>query len=239
MKKVLLVVIVLSFAFPVTAQFKSVWDKVPEEVKQKNSFKRYEWFYRPRTDENGNFPKEHINQQMVIEEKKIAEPNMKLSKVSTSDVWTNIGPKAIDMSSSFIPYWGNVSGRVRGLDVHPTDPNIVYIGAAAGGIWKTTDGGTTWTDKSGNFSRLTFGSIAIDPNNTNTIYAGTGESRWGYNNITYEGNGFYKSTNGGDTWTQITNGFGTQTQFSDVEVNPVSGNSNVLLAALASGNSNN
>lgn len=71
MKKVLLIIIILLFVFPVTAQFKSVWDKVPEEVKQKNSFKRYEWFYRPRTDENGNFPKEHINQQMVVEEKRL------------------------------------------------------------------------------------------------------------------------------------------------------------------------
>ncbi len=46
---------------------------------------------------------------------------LRLEKVSgTSDLWTNIGPNAIDMTSSFIPYWGKVSGRVRGLDVHPT-----------------------------------------------------------------------------------------------------------------------
>ena len=68
------------------------------------------------------------------------------------------------------------------------------------------------------------------------IYAGTGETIWFYNTTTYEGNGLYKSTNGGDTWTQITNGFGIQTQFSDIEVNP--GNSNVLLASLGSGNWN-
>ena len=76
-------------------------------------------------------------------------------------------------------------------------PTSVYIGAAAGDIWKTTDGGTTWTDKSGGLSRLTFGAIAIDPNNTNTVYAGTGETIWFSNNITYEGNGLYKTTNGG------------------------------------------
>lgn len=237
MKKLLLIVCSFAFFFPASAQFKSVWDKVPEEVKKKNSFKRYEWFYRTRTDENGIFPKEHVNQQILFEERKIAEQNMTLGKLATSDLWTNIGPKAIDMSSSFIPYWGNVSGRVRGLDVHPTDPNIVYIGAAAGGIWKTTDGGTTWADKSGGLSRLTFGSIAIDPNNTNTVYAGTGETRWLFNNVTYEGNGLYKSTDGGDTWTHITSGFGAETQFSDIEVNP--SDSNILLASLGSGNWNN
>lgn len=233
MKKVLLFASFFALVFPALAQFKSVWDKIPDEVREKNSFKRYEWFYRTRTDENGIFPKEHVNQQIVNEERKIAERNTRLSKATTSDLWTNIGPKAIDMSSSFIPYWGNVSGRVRGLDVHPTDPNTVYIGAAAGGIWKTTDGGTTWTDKSDGLSRLTFGAIAIDPNNTNTIYAGTGETIWFFNNVTYEGNGLYKSTNGGDTWIQITNGFGLQTQFSDIEVNP--SNSNIILASLGSG----
>ncbi len=236
MKKVLLFASFFALVFPALAQFKSVWDKIPDEVREKNSFKRYEWFYRTRTDENGIFPKEHVNQQIVNEERKIAERNTRLGKATTSDLWTNIGPKAIDMSSSFIPYWGNVSGRVRGLDVHPTDPNTVYIGAAAGGIWKTTDGGTTWTDKSDGLSRLTFGAIAIDPNNTNTVYVGTGETIWFSNNTTYEGNGLYKTTNGGDTWAHITNGFGLQTHFSDVEVNP--SNSNILLASLGSGNSN-
>ena len=236
--KIKIALLIFLFIIPTYAQFISVWDQVPEEIREKNSFKRYEWFYRPRTDETGIFPKVHVNQQIAIEEQKVAENDLRLEKVSDiSDLWTNIGPNAIDMTSSFIPYWGKVSGRVRGLDVHPTNPDIVYIGAAAGGIWKTTDGGTTWVDKSGGLTRLTFGSIAIDPNNTNTIYAGTGESIWFYNNVTYEGNGLYKSTNGGDTWTQITNGFGIQTQFSDLEINP--SNSNVLLASLGSGNWNN
>ncbi|MBE0569998.1 MAG: T9SS type A sorting domain-containing protein [Ignavibacteriaceae bacterium] len=227
----------LLFLISIYGQYQSVWDQVPEDIREKNSFKRYEWFYRPRTDENGKFPKEHVEQQIAIEEQKVIENNLRLEKVDdTSDLWTNIGPIGIDMTSSFIPYWGKVSGRVRGLDVHPTDPNIVYAGAAAGGIWKTTNGGTTWTDKSSSLTRLTFGAIAIDPNNTNTIYAGTGETIWFYNTTTYEGNGLYKSTDGGDNWTQITNGFGIQTQFSDIEVNP--GNSNVLLASLGSGNWN-
>ena len=133
----------LLFLISIYGQYQSVWDQIPEEIRQKNSFKRYEWFYRPRTDENGRFPKEHVEQQIAIEEQKVAENNLMLEKVNgTSDLWTNIGPNAIDMTSSFIPYWGKVSGRVRGLDVHPTDPNTVYAGAAAGGIWKTTDGGT-------------------------------------------------------------------------------------------------
>ncbi len=221
---------------PLAAQFVNAWEAVPEEIRSKNSFKRYEWFYRPRTDAQGKFPFEHVNRIVESEEQKIREAKSK-DPEGTSDLWTNIGPVGINMSSSFIPYWGTVSGRVRGLAVHPTNPNIVYVGAASGGIWKTTDGGSTWVDKSSGLSRLTFGSIAIDPGNTNIIFAGTGEAMWLLNNVTYEGNGLYKSTDAGDTWTQITNGFGASTQFSDISVNPT--NSQILIAALGSGNYNN
>jgi hypothetical protein len=225
---------------PAFAQFNSVWDKVSNEVRSKNSFKRYEWFYRPRTDEKGIYPKEHIEEQNQAEIGKLSllkKNGANSGVLETSDLWTNIGPRGINMSPSFIPYWGVCSGRERGLDVHPTNANIVYIGAAAGGIWKTTDGGSNWSDISTQFSHLTFGAIAIDKLNPNTVYAGTGETMWLYNDITYEGDGLYKTTDGGSNWTKITNGFGTQTQFSDIEVSP--SNSNIVLASLGSGNWNN
>ncbi len=234
MKKIL-ILMWLCAVFPLSAQFVSLWDAVPENVRNKNSYQRYEWFYRPRTDAQGKYPHELVNRLIEAEEKKI-QLSKRFDKNEVSSTWTNIGPSGIDMSSSFISYWGTVSGRSRGLAVHPTNVNTVYAGAAAGGIWKTTDGGSTWTDISGIFSRLTFGAIAIDPNSTNTVFAGTGESRWLFNNVTYEGNGLYKTTDGGSSWTRITNGFGSSTQFSDIVVNP--GNSNVVLAALGSGNWN-
>lgn len=238
MKKVIYLIFIFTISVPVYAQHLNAWERIPEIIKQKNSFKRFEWFYRPRTDEFGTYPKEHIDKQLLIEQQKAEKRRSPLKKAkSTSDLWTNIGPKAIDMSSSFIPYWGNVSGRVRGLDVHPTDPNIVYIGAAAGGIWKTTNGGNTWTDISGGLNRLTFGAIAIDPNNPNTIYAGTGESMWFFNDIIFGGDGLYKSNDGGNTWTHITGSIGTYSHFADIEVSPH--NPNILLAALGSGNWNN
>lgn len=215
-----------------------VWDNVPEEIRNTNAFKRYEWFYRNREDQSGNFPKTFIEEQKVEEIRKVKNIVQKGNKLqTTSDAWSNIGPSAIDMTSSFIPHWGSVSGRVRGLAVHPTNPDIVYIGAAAGGIWKTVDGGANWTDMSGELNLLTFGAIAIDPSNPNTIYAGTGESILSFNTTTYEGNGLYKSTDGGVSWTKITIGTDDQTHFADIEVSPH--NSNIILAALGSGNWNN
>lgn len=213
------------------------WENVPEEIKNTNAFQRYQWFYRIRDNVNGNFPKSHIQQEKIKELSKINTIIQKDNKLqTTSSTWTNIGPKAIDMSSSFIPHWGSVSGRVRGIAVHPTDPDIVYIGASAGGIWKSIDGGTNWADMSGDLNLLTFGAIAIDPNNPNIVYAGTGESIASFNEVTFEGDGLYKSTDGGISWTHITNGFGTQTHFADIEVSPH--DSNILLAALGSGNWN-
>lgn len=225
-------------SYPRTAPFYSVWDEVPDNIRNTKAFKRFEWFYRSRLDEKGDFPVEFISRQKELEISKVRNRgNSGDNPSSFSGVWTNLGPVGIDMASSFIPYWGIATGRVRGIAVHPTDPNTLYIGAAAGGIWKSTNGGASWTDKSGQFNLITFGAIAIDKLSPNTVYAGTGETRWLYNNITFEGDGLYKTTDGGDTWTKITNGFGTRTQFSDVEVSPT--NSNIVLAALGSGNWNN
>ena len=58
--KIKIAVLIFLFIIPTYGQFISVWDQVPEEIREKNSFKRYEWFYRPRTDEKGIFPKEHV-----------------------------------------------------------------------------------------------------------------------------------------------------------------------------------
>ncbi len=226
------------FSNPVNAPFISVWDKVPQDIGNRNSFKRLEWFYRSRLDDKGAFPKEHINREKTLQMQKVQDRmnSGNLSPVESA-AWTNIGPAGIDMSSSFIPYWGNVSGRIRGIDVHPANPDIVYIGVASGGIWKTTNGGQSWIDKSGDMNLLTFGAIAIDPSNPETIYAGSGETIWFFNTTTFEGDGLYKSTNGGDNWTRITNGFGSQTQFSNIDVSP--SNPDIILASLGTGNFNN
>lgn len=106
MMKIIIPFLILLLLTSTYGQYKSVWDQVPEKIREKKSFKRYEWFYRPRTDENGIFPKEHVDHQIAIEEQKIAENNLELNKISgTSDLWTNLGPNAIDMTSSFVPYW--------------------------------------------------------------------------------------------------------------------------------------
>src|SRR5204862_5471156 len=87
------------------------------------------------------------------------------------------------------------------IAVHPTDPLTIYIGAAQGGVWKTTNGGTTWTALTDGQCSLAMGSVAIDPVNPQIVYAGTGEQN--FSGDSYYGCGVLRSIDGGSTWTQL------------------------------------
>ncbi|GBD07614.1 Xyloglucanase [bacterium HR21] len=117
-----------------------------------------------------------------------------------------------------------VGGRIRTVVHHPRKDGWVYIGAAAGGIWRTTDGGQSWIPLFDDGNSLSFGALAIDPNNPDILYAATGEMS---NNIdSYLGAGIFKSTDGGQSWTPL--GLTHVGAFSKIEVHPL--NSNLIVA---------
>ncbi|HZL10860.1 MAG TPA: T9SS type A sorting domain-containing protein [Prolixibacteraceae bacterium] len=98
---------------------------------------------------------------------------------------------------------GNVSGRTRGLIIDPDDNsgNTWFTGSVGGGIWKTTNAGTSWTNLTPDLPNLATVCLAMAKSNTQIIYAGTGE---GYNNAdAIMGDGIFKTTNKGITWTQL------------------------------------
>ncbi len=96
------------------------------------------------------------------------------------------------------PAWG---GRVsRGAGV-PGDPSVYYFAAASAGIWKSTDGGSTWKCISGDQTVSSMGSLAIAPSDANVIYAGSGEANIRGN--VAAGNGIYKTSDAGKTWTHV------------------------------------
>lgn len=76
--------------------------------------------------------------------------------------WTPLGP-------------GNIGGRTRALVVDRLNPTVMYAGGVAGGIWKSTNGGTSWNPKGDLLPNLAVCSLAIDPTNSSVLYAGTGE----------------------------------------------------------------
>ena len=96
------------------------------------------------------------------------------------------------------PFRGGRALAVAGV---AGDPNTYYFGAVAGGVWKTVNGGSTWTPLTDKTSIMSVGAVAVAPSDSNVIYVGTGESCI-RGNISY-GDGMYKSTDAGKTWTHI------------------------------------
>jgi photosystem II stability/assembly factor-like uncharacterized protein len=99
--------------------------------------------------------------------------------------WTAVGPT-------------NVGGRVTAIAVHPSNPDRLWIGAANGGVWTSTDAGQTWRSLWSDQESLAVGALAIDPGNPNVLYAGTGEANSSADS--YPGAGLYRSADGGRTW---------------------------------------
>ena len=93
-------------------------------------------------------------------------------------------------------------GRVVAVAGDPTDPMTFYFGACAGGVWKTTDGGTYWECVSdGYLNTATIGALAVSQSDPNVIYAGTGETTIRVD-VSY-GDGIYRSTDAGKTLSLI------------------------------------
>jgi len=94
----------------------------------------------------------------------------------------------------------NIGGRISALAMHPQDMETIYAGAASGGIFKSINSGQSWEPVFENAVSLSIGDIAIAGSNPDILYAGTGEANAGGGSVTYEGNGIYKTLDGGNSW---------------------------------------
>ncbi len=201
----------------------------PQDNQRDHPAERYQWFVEQRADPSGALAG-HLRLKALRQMDTLARPQAVRPRSGVAAIagqWTSIGPQPIS---------GNPvsSGRIAALAVSPQNGNLVYAGAADGGVWKTTDGGTTWTALTDTQPSLALGALAIDPQNSNIIYAGTGEA----DNCSpcYYGAGILKSSDGGVTWTNIQAPFvdsvGRGVKISSLAVSPQ--NSQILLAAAAS-----
>ncbi len=133
-------------------------------------------------------------------------------------VWAPLGPSPIAEGST------NANGLVSSIAVHPTNLNIIYIGTVGGGVWRTQNGGVSWTPIFDRQLALGAGepaAIAIDPNSPDTVYVGT-SGRF----APQPPAGLFKSTDGGASWVQLGSGYpagntGNATQFFNQSIDAI------------------
>ena len=149
-------------------------------------YKRWEWYWSSRVDANG-----HITgpSNEAFKSYKRAKKIQKGRQQRPGDIWTSI---AFETNSG--GYWG--MGKADCMGQHPTNPNIFYVGSDGGGIFKTTDGGNSYTAVGDDLPITQIAAILVDFNNPNTVYAAL-SPRGGWWNRSM---GVYKSTDAGDTW---------------------------------------
>ena len=155
------------------------------------------------------------------------------SEVSGTDYWEQLGPSYTPDGQTYSDRGTrvNVTGRVTAIVPHPVDPNTLYIGAAQGGVWKTPDGGKKWIATSDYAFSLAIGALAVDENNPDVLYAGTGEGN--FSGDSQYGLGLIKTTNGGQTWESKGIDTFISSRFCRIAVSSKN-NSNTLFAATTS-----
>jgi photosystem II stability/assembly factor-like uncharacterized protein len=113
-----------------------------------------------------------------------------------------------------------MSGRITDLEAHPVNDRIIYAGTAGGGVWKSNNGGASFTPIFDDYIQ-SIGAVAVDPTDPdNTVWVGTGEI-W-TRNSTSIGDGLYKSIDGGVNWSKI--GLENSERISAIEIHPEDGN---------------
>lgn len=151
---------------------------------------------------------------------------------SANGAWTLVGPTNPGGSVANGSYQSpGGSGRVNAIAVDPNDSNIIWVGTPAGGLWKTTNGGSSWVSMTDDLPVIGVSSIVIDPTNSNVMYIGTGDRDAG---DTYS-IGVLKSTDGGNTWnnTALTYSVSDKKRVSKIIMDP--NNSNTLVIACTDG----
>jgi photosystem II stability/assembly factor-like uncharacterized protein len=171
------------------------------KVKINKQFRRWEWFWQSRVMPDGTLPTASV----YLKELRSIERTKPMDEILAQKTWKELGPIAPDMPSA-LATWNGI-GRVNCIEFSRKDPNVMFAGAAAGGIWKTTNGGTQWRSLPiTTVPVIGISDIVVAPSNDEVMYAATGDVNGAiagqlsrYNTFSY---GIIKTTDGGQTWNQ-------------------------------------
>jgi PKD repeat protein/photosystem II stability/assembly factor-like uncharacterized protein len=195
------------------ASYRQIHGTEPAKIPGYKQYKRWEWFMQPRVSPTG----ERFNPAAVWQEMEKYKKNY--GKFSAG-AWTEMGPTT---NSNLYGI-----GRVNAIRVHPTNPNTLYVCAPSGGLWISTNGGTSWTTNTDQLPQVIGCSdVAFDPVNPNIMYMATGDRDAGDNYSV----GLLKSTDGAQTWnpTGLSFSLANYKRISKVLVDPTNGN-NILVS---------
>jgi len=205
--------------FATQRAFYTYWEgRTIEKGSGYKPFKRWEYLIGQRVSPEGRKPAPDRNLRAY---NSVTAQN---SGRSISGDWTALGPFTVP--SGYNGYRG--LGRVNAVAFHPTDPNVIYVGAPAGGLWISEDHGFTWASYTDVLPTLGVSAIAVDFINPEVIYMGTGDRDAG----DAPGIGVWKSFDGGQTWAAFNSGMGNST-VSRLMMHPQ--NNNIVFAATAGG----
>jgi len=214
----LLTVVIIAILFSVSQSFSQQWYDDLEDNKKENfyevqksyndywsdkelrrgtgwkQFKRWEAFWEPRLYPDG---KMHDIREIFINYQNARPKDIDLPLSLTSN-WEEVGPLVIPENR--LSYQSSGLGRLNVVRIHPNNPNEIWVGAAAGGVWRSIDGGETWEvfDFSA-FLAIGVSDIAISPSNPDVVYVATGDYNGAFMTSSYS-LGLIKTTNGGKDW---------------------------------------
>jgi photosystem II stability/assembly factor-like uncharacterized protein len=145
-----------------------------------------EWMWLQRANEDGSIPPQAYRDALA-QTRRIAQDTRRGAPALSDVQWQLLGPS-------------NIGGRLIDAVLDPVTPDTVYVAAGTGGVWKSTDGGSTLVSAWSDDLPQSMGALAIGPDGT--LYAGTGEPDHGGGG-SYYGTGVYRSTDGGETWQSL------------------------------------
>jgi PKD repeat protein/phage pi2 protein 07 len=169
-------------------------DKDMSQEKAWKQYKRWEWNVKRHINEDGS---RQPADKIYKEYQKYQKTHGLLSK-SAGD-WSNLGPTIHAQGASGV-------GRINAIAFHPSDEEILYVGAPAGGLWRTVNGGEVWENLTDQLPTLGVSAIVVDYSDPSVIYIGSGDRDAG----DAQGMGVFKSIDNGLNWELINNGMGNK-----------------------------
>ncbi|HEY0160553.1 MAG TPA: YCF48-related protein [Thermoanaerobaculia bacterium] len=170
---------------------------------------RDRWYWEQRAYPTGTIP---VEEHRAAEMRELANRRI---MAAAEDGWQSLGPAPLLDITYGLSSAQNSSGRALTLAIHPQNPDTLFLGTAQGGIWKSTDRGTTWRSiAEESLPTLAINIIRFKPNDANVLFAATGEPN---GSTSIHGTGLLRSTDGGNSWQMLpSKGDGWDFEYSSV-----------------------